>query len=253
MGMVSMVWTHTLPSVAAAFLASIVECVEALTVVLAVGSARGWRGALTGSGAGLVVLLAVIAMLGPALTRIPLAPLQAVVGVLLLLFGLRWLRKAVLRAAGTIPLHDEGAIYASETARLRGPAGVTGWDWIAFSTSFQITMLEGMEVVFIVIAVGAGGAGLLGAASVGAIAALFVMLLIGGAVHRPLTSVPGNTLKLLVGAMLSAFGTFWLGEGLHSLWPGGDWALPGLALAYLALALAITPCCRQPIARAGAA
>jgi uncharacterized membrane protein len=248
-----MVWAHTLPSVAAAFLASIVEFVEALTVILAVGSVRGWRGALTGSGAGLVVLLAIIAVLGPALTRIPLAPLQAVVGVLLLLFGLRWLRKAVLRAAGVIPLHDEGAIYARETARLRGPVGVAGWDWLAFSTSFQITMLEGMEVVFIVIAVGAGGVGLLGAASVGALAALLVVLLVGIAVHRPLTAVPENTLKLLVGAMLSAFGTLWLGEGLHAPWPGGDWALPGLALAYLGLALAITPWCRRPMTRTGVA
>lgn len=248
-----MVLTHTLPSVAAAFLASLVEFVEALTVVLAVGTVRGWRGALIGSGAGLVVLLAIIAVLGPALTRIPLAPLQAVVGVLLLLFGLRWLRKAVLRAAGILPLHDEGAIYARETARLRGSTGVTGWDWIALSTSFQITMLEGMEVVFIVIAVGAGGAGLLGAASVGAIAALPVVLLVGIVVHRPLTAVPENTLKLLVGAMLSAFGTFWLGEGLHAAWPGGDWALPGLAVAYLALALAITPWCRRPMTRAGVA
>jgi uncharacterized membrane protein len=248
-----MVWAHTLPSVAAAFLASLVEFVEALTVLLAVGSVRGWRGALTGSGAGLVVLLAIIAVLGPALTRIPLAPLQAVAGVLLLLFGLRWLRKAVLRAAGIIPLHDEGAIYARETTRLRRSARATGWDWIAFSTSFQITMLEGMEVVFIVIAVGAGGAGLLGAASVGAVAALLVVLLIGVAVHRPLTSVPENTLKLLVGAMLSAFGTFWLGEGLHARWPAGDWALLGLALAYLALALATASWCRRPMTRAGAA
>jgi uncharacterized membrane protein len=249
----TMDWANALPSVAAAFLASTVEFVEALTVVLAVGSVRGWRGALTGSGAGVVSLLAIIAVLGPALTRIPLAPLQVVIGVLLLLFGLRWLRKAVLRAAGIIPLHDEGAIYAKETARLGGLAGVQGWDWVAFSTSFHITMLEGLEVVFIVIAVGAGGAGMLGAASLGAFAALLLVLLVGLAVHRPLTSVPENTLKLLVGAMLSAFGTFWLGEGFAARWPGGDWALLGLALAYLTLAMAIAAWCRRPTARAEAA
>ena len=246
-------WSHMLPPAAAAFLASLVEFVEALTVVLAVGSVRGWRAALTGSGAGVATLLAIIAVLGPALTRIPLAPLQAVVGVLLLLFGLRWLRKAVLRAAGIIPLHDEAAAYAKETTRLRGLAGVRGWDWIAFSTSFEITMLEGMEVVFIVIAVGAGGTGMLGAASLGAVAAFLVVLLIGLAVHRPLTAVPENTLKLLVGAMLSAFGTFWLGEALDARWPGGDWALLGLALAYVALAIALAAWCRRLVAQAGAA
>ena len=247
-----MVWAHMLPPGAAAFLASLVEFVEALTVVLAVGSVRGWHGALIGSGAGLAVLLAIIAVLGPALTQIPLAPLQAGLGILLLLFGLRWLRKAVLRAAGAVPLHDEGAVYARETARLRGSAGAMGYDWIAISTSFQITMLEGIEVVFIVIAVGAGGAGLLGAASLGAIAALLLVVLIGFALHRPLTSVPENTLKLLVGAMLSAFGTFWLGEGLRAHWPGGDWALPGLAIAYLALALATASWSRRTLTRARA-
>lgn len=240
-----MTLAHTVPSITAAFLASLVEFVEALTVVLAVGSVRGWRGGLVGTGAGLALLLAIIAALGPALHRIPLAPLQVVVGVLLLLFGPRWLRKAVLRAAGLIPLHDEAALYAKETSRLRGLTAASGWDWIAFSTCFEITLLEGMEVVFIVIAIGAGGSDLLDAASLGALAALVAVMLLGVALHRPLAGIPENTLKLLVGAMLAAFGTFWFAEGLSAAWPGGDWAVLGLALTYVMLALLLTAACRQ--------
>ena len=220
-----MISVHVLSSGLAAFLASLVECVEALTVVLAVGSTRGWRDALMGSAAGLLVLLAIIVVAGPALAAIPLAPLQVVVGTLLLLFGLRWLRKAVLRAAGIIPLHDEARAYAQETARLRGLARAGSWDGVAFSASFQITMLEGMEVVFIVIAVGTGAAGLLVPASIGAAAALLAVVALGIAVHRPLASIPENALKLVVGAALSAFGTFWLGEGIGARWPAGDASL----------------------------
>ena len=156
-------WTHAASSVLAAFLASLVECVEALTIVLAVGSVRGWRSALGGSGAALVVLLAIVAVLGPALARIPLHTIQIAVGALLLLFGLRWLRKSILRAVGVIPLHDEAAAFAKETARLRTIGGAGAWDMAAVAASFQITMLEGIEVVFIVIAIGAGGASLTGA------------------------------------------------------------------------------------------
>src|SRR5579862_9051203 len=149
-------WAHAWPAMTAAFLASLVEFVEALTVVLAVGSVRGWRPALTGTGLGLAVLAALVAVLGPALTRIPLGDVQLAVGVLLLLFGLRWLRKAILRAAGAIPLHDEEAAYAGETALMRSYGRVRDqhWDAVAIGTSFKIVMLEGIEVVFIVIAVG---------------------------------------------------------------------------------------------------
>lgn len=242
-------WTHSAPSLLAAFFASLVECVEALTVILAVGSVRGWRSALGGSGIALVFLLAIVATLGSALTHIPVDVVQIVVGVLLLLFGLRWLRKAILRAAGVIPLHDEAAAFAKESTRLRALGGERGWDAVAFATSFQITMLEGMEVVFIVIAIGAGGAGLLMPASLGALAALLVVVALGLAVHRPLAHVPENTLKFAVGVLLSGFGTFWMGEGLAVSWPGGDWAVLALSLAYLIIALTTLLLCRARLAR----
>jgi uncharacterized membrane protein len=230
----------------AAFLASLVECVEALTVVLAVGSVRGWRSALVGAAAALAVLAAIIAAVGPALTRIPLHMVQLVVGVMILLFGLRWLRKAILRSAGLIPLHDEQAAFQKESVAMRGAsaAGVRAWDKVAFAASFNITMLEGTEVVFIVVALGAGGTGLLLPASLGAAAALVVIAALGLALHRPLARVPENTLKFVVGVLLSAFGTFWVGEGAGFAWPGSDLAIPGLMAAYLAIALCLVPVCR---------
>jgi uncharacterized membrane protein len=222
-----------------------VEFVEALTVILAVGAVRGWRGALSGGAAAVAVLLAIVAMLGTALTRIPLGALQLAVGVLLLLFGLRWLRKAILRSAGVIPLHDEQAIYARETEAMRRHAGASGgWDKIAFATSFQITMLEGAEVVFIVIAVGAGGAGLLSPASIGALAALIVVLLLAAAIHRPLAAIPENALKFAVGVLLSGFGAFWVGEGIGLQWPGADWSILFLIAGFLIVALLAIPVCR---------
>lgn len=250
-------WSHIAPTVTAAFLASLVEFVEALTVILAVGATRGWRGALTGAGAALVVLLVLVAILGPALTLIPLGIVQLAVGTLLLLFGMRWLRKAILRAAGVIPLHDEAAAYQAQTTAMRGLGGVSpGWDKVAFVASFKITMLEGVEVVFIVIAVGAGGVGLLLPASLAALAALLVVALLGLAVHRPLARVPENTLKFAVGVLLSAFGAFWVGEGLHVRWPGQDWAILGLIGGFALGALLLVPWCRAeartPSARAGA-
>lgn len=241
-------WGHAWPTILAAFLASAVEFVEALTVVLAVGTVRGWRGALLGCGSALAVLLVLVAVLGPALTRVPIDVVQSVVGTLLLLFGLRWLRKAVLRAAGVIPLHDETAAFAkqSEALRLRGSNG-PGIDRLAVATAFQITMLEGLEVVFIVVAVGAGGVGLLVPASVGALAALALVAVLGLVLHRPLSAVPENALKLGVGVLLSGFGTFWVGEGAGLPWPGVDWAIPGLCAGYLCIALlAVSLCRRRP-------
>ncbi len=238
-------WAHAGPSILASFLASMVECVEALTVILAVGSVRGWRGALGGSATALAVLLALVAVLGRALMNIPLDIVQIVVGALLLLFGLRWLRKAILRSAGLIPLHDEQAAFAKNTEAMRRFGGVRGWDKVAFAACFQITMLEGTEVVFIVIAVGAGGTGLLLPAGLGALAALLVVIALGIALHRPLASVPENTLKFFVGVLLSAFGTFWFGEGIGLRWPGADWAIAGLIAAFLAVALLTVPLCRR--------
>src|SRR5262250_1804531 len=212
-------WAHALPSLTAAFLASLVEFVEALTVVLAVGTVRGWRPALFGTGLGLATLALLVLVLGPALTRIPLDYVQLGVGILLLLFGLRWLRKAILRAAGAIALHDEAAAYAGETALLTsyGAARDPRWDAVAIGTSFKIVMLEGIEVVFIVIAVGAAG-GLLVPAGVGAVAALLVVILLGVAIHLPRARIPENALKFVVGVLLSAFGTFWVGEGIGVAW-----------------------------------
>jgi len=226
-----------LPSFAAAFLASLVEFVEALTVILAVGATRGWRPALEGAAAGLAVLLALVALFGPSLALLPLHPVQLVVGTLLLLFGLRWLRKAVKRAAGLIPLHDEAALYAAETGRLAAEARAARRDWVAAGTAFKIVMLEGIEVVFIVLAVGAAGQEWK-AAEIGAAAALLSVIALGLMLHRPLTRVPENSLKFAVGVLLTSFGLFWAVEGLGIDWPGGDWALPVVVLAILTAALA---------------
>ncbi|HEY0749095.1 MAG TPA: hypothetical protein VGD63_20495 [Steroidobacteraceae bacterium] len=243
-------WTRMGPTIVAAFLASLVEFVEALTVVLAVGVVRGWGGALVGSGAATLALLAIIALLGPVLSRIPLENIQLAVGVLLLLFGLRWLRKAILRASGIIAMHDEANIFAKQEAALRQLEGSRGGlDAVAVIAAFKITMLEGIEVVFIVIALGAGGKGLLIPASLGALAALLVVVALGAAVHRPLSRVPENTLKFAVGILLSAFGTFWVGEGFGLTWPGEDWSILGLIVGSLAVALIAVRVARATRAR----
>jgi Ca2+/H+ antiporter, TMEM165/GDT1 family len=242
-------WTQVGAAMAAAFLASLVEFIEALTVVLAVGVVRGWRGSLTGAGLGLAVLIGLISVLGSALTRIPLNIVQLVVGVLLLLFGLRWLRKAILRAAGIIPLHDEAAAYAKETANLkRFGATVSALDGMAAATSFKIVMLEGIEVVFIVIAIGARGELLL-PASVGAGLALVVVIGLGFLLHRPVASVPENALKFIVGVLLTAFGTFWLGEGNGAAWPGEDWSLLALIAGLLFTAMFCVGLARAVVGR----
>jgi uncharacterized membrane protein len=234
----------------AAFLASLVEFVEALTIVLAVGTVRGWRSALLGAALGTALLVALILLLGPTLSLIPIAWLQLTVGILLLLFGIRWLRKAILRAAGIIALHDEEQAYEKEAAELRRArvSRLDGIDMIATATSFKAVVLEGLEVVFIVIAVGAAG-NMLVPAGVGAGAALTAVLLLGLIVHRPLTKVPENALKLVVGVMISAFGVFWIGEGLGDAWPGTDWSILGLCLGFLASALLAIALVRMRLAR----
>ncbi len=234
-----MSWAHAGTAVTAAFLASLVEFVEALTIVLAVGTVRGWRAALTGAAAGAIFLAVLGVAFGPALQRVPLTTLQLVVGTLLLLFGMRWLRKAILRSAGVIGLHDEAAIFAREAASLEraGSASVpTRLDFVAVATAFKTVTLEGLEVIFIVIATGAGG--LLLPAALGATAAGGLVILVGLALRRPLARVPENTLKFAVGVLLSAFGVFWIGEGLRFPWVGADLALVALVAAFLAVSAA---------------
>jgi uncharacterized membrane protein len=239
-------------AVGAAFAASLVEVVEAFTIVLAVGTLRGWRPAVLGTMAALGLLTATVLILGPLLDRVPIRPLQLVIGILLLVFGMGWLRKASLRTAGVIPLHDEDAIFATETAQLGDEARrrQNSLDWLAGITAFKAVVLEGLEVVFIVIAVGAGR-GLLLPASLGALAACVVVLVVGAIVHRPLSRVPENTLKFGVGVMLSAFGVFWTGEGLGVEWPGHDLALLLFAALFLGAGLLASALARGRNAVAG--
>lgn len=239
-------WAHAGTAVSAAFLASLVEFVEALTIVLAVGTIRGWRSALLGAVSGVGVLTVLSALFGSSLQRVPLHTLQFVIGVLLLLFGMRWLRKAILRSAGVIGLHDEAAIYARETADLqqRSPKPRTQTDFGAAATSFKAVMLEGLEVIFIVIATGAGG--MLVPAAAGAAAAGVLVIIVGFILRRPLAQVPENLLKFAVGILLSAFGVFWVGEGLSFPWWGEDLALLALIAGFLAIsALAVVVARRE--------
>jgi uncharacterized membrane protein len=245
-------WNVAAPAVGSAFLASTVEVVEAFTIVLAVGTLRGWRPALLGTATALVVLGLLIVSLGPLLERVPLQALQLVIGVLLLLFGMGWLRKAILRAAGVIPLHDEEAIFASESAQLSAATDThrTSLEWIAGLTAFKAVLLEGLEVVFIVIAVGAGR-GLLWPAAFGALAACLAVIAVGVAIHKPLAKVPENTLKFAVGVMLSSFGVFWTGEGLGIHWPGQDAILIGFAAVFLVAGLITATMLRRPALEIG--
>jgi uncharacterized membrane protein len=213
--------------VASAFLASAVEFVEALTIVLAAGLTRGWRSSLTGLAAATVVLAAIVAVLGPALKHIPIDALRLVVGALLLAFGLQWLRKAILRASGYKPLHDEEAIFAREAEEARAAGGDirAGLDWYGFTLSFKGVLLEGLEVAFIVITFGSTQ-GRIDLAAIGAGAALVLVAIVGLVVHAPLSRVPENTMKFAVGVMLTTFGIFWSTEGAGANWPGDDASLP---------------------------
>jgi uncharacterized membrane protein len=221
-------------------LASAVEAVEALTIVLAVGTTRSWPSALYGSGAAAAALAALVAALGPALTSMPLNTLRLVVGGLLLSFGLQWLRKAVLRAAGLKALHDETAAFEAETAAARaaGPRALSGIDYYSFVVSFKGVLLEGLEVAVIVLTFGANQHRV-GLAAGAAAVAVALVILAGVAARSPLARVPENTMKFAVGVMLTSFGTFWGAEGAGASWPGGDAALlviiPGLALAAIAM------------------
>ena len=241
---------NSIPAIATAFLASLVEAVEALTIVLAVATVRGWRPAGFGAIIALMLLALTVVALGPLPGLVPLRLLQLVVGILLLLFGASWLRKAVLRSAGVIPMKDEELAFATETADLVEQARKrhARLDWLAGVASFKAVLLEGFEVVIIVIALSAGHGSLI-PASLGALAACLLVALIGLVVHRPLARVPENTLKFAVGVMLLAFGIYWVGEGLGLHWPGEDLAIVALAVAILALAWGLVVVLRRRTSR----
>jgi len=224
--------------IASAFLASAVEFVEALTIVLAAGVSRGWRSALAGLGAATLVLAVIVAVLGPALTRVPISALRLVVGALLLTFGLQWLRKAILRASGFKALHDEDAIFARELEEARAARGDqrAGIDWFGFTLAFKGVLLEGLEVAFIVVTFGSAQ-GRIGLAALGAGAALVLVATVGILVRAPLARVPENTMKFAVGVMLSSYGLFFVGEGLGLHWPGADAILLAIVPGVLGLAL----------------
>ena len=211
------------------FFASAVEAVEALTIVLAVGVVRGWRSTLRGVGVATIVLAAIVAALGPALRLIPIETLRFVVGALLLAFGLQWLRKAILRASGYKPLHDEGAAFQREReqAGAASPATSSGMDWYSFTVAFKGVLLEGLEVTFIVVTFGSTQARL-GLAAGAAAAAVVLVVAMGLVVRGPLERVPENALKFVVGVLLTSFGIFWGGEGAGVEWPTSDLAILGI-------------------------
>jgi uncharacterized membrane protein len=231
----------------AVFLACAVEAVEATTIVLAAGTARDWRSAMTGMVAALALLAVLVAALGPAVSALPLRELRLVVGALLLIFGLQWLRKAILRASGHKALHDEDKIYreqlaAATSAGSRRFASVP--DWYGFTLSFKGVLLEGLEVVFIALTFG-GNARNIPLAGLAAVCAVAVVAAAGVAVRAPLARVPENTLKFVVGIMLTAFGMFWGAEGAGAHWPGSDAALLALAPAIAVFALGLVALLRR--------
>jgi uncharacterized membrane protein len=235
------------------FLACAVEAVEALTIVLAVGSTRSWASAMSGVGAATLALVAVVVGLGPAITSLPIGTLRLVIGALLLVFGLQWLRKAVLRSAGLKPLHDELETFAqeSEAARSAGNAH-TGFDGYSFAVSFKGVLLEGLEVAFIVVTFGANQHHV-GLAGLAAGAAVLLVVLAGAAARAPLARVPENTMKLAVGVMLSSFGMFWGAQGAGARWPGEDAALLAIVPGVLIVALLMARTLRARDASTGKA
>jgi uncharacterized membrane protein len=232
----------------AVFLACMAEGVEALTIVLAAGTSRDWRSAITGVLAGLAVLVVIVGVLGPALALIPLESLRLVVGGLLLIFGLQWLRKAILRAGGLKALHDEEAIYAAELAAAQAaPVGRRGIvaDWYSFTLSFKGVLLEGLEVAFIALTFGENQHNI-ALAAIAAIAAVLVVAVTGVVVRAPLARVPENSMKFVVGIMLTSFGIFWGAEGAGAQWPGADASLLVVIPAVALFALGLVALLRRP-------
>jgi uncharacterized membrane protein len=237
----------------AVFLACTVEAVEATTIVLAAGTARDWRSATTGMAAALGVLAVIIVALGPAVSAIPLGALRLVVGALLLVFGLQWLRKAILRASGYKALHDEEKIFAEQlvaaAAQPRRRAALVP-DWFGFTLSFKGVLLEGLEVVFIVLTFGSNQHDV-GLAAIAAVCAVLLVAIAGAAIRTPLARVPENTMKFVVGIMLTGFGTFWGAEGAGAHWPGSDAALLAIIPAIAVFALALVALMRRAAATPG--
>ncbi len=221
----------------AAFLGAFVECVEALTVILALGAVRGWTAPVSGAVVSAMALTLAILAFGPALQALDVPAFRLLVGGLVLLFGLRWLRKAVLRAAGRLRMRDEDAAYSKSLARyqpgLADDPAHAAWDWTGFAGAFQVTFIEGVEVAFIVVALGSGPSGLF-APGLGAGAAMLAVVGLGLALHRPLSRIPENTGKFIAGVMLVSFGTFWVGEGVGLHWPAGDLSLLCITLLWAA-------------------
>jgi uncharacterized membrane protein len=237
-----------LPLILTVFVACAVEAIEALTIVLAAGLTREWRSTFQGMAVALVVLAAIVAALGPTITLLPLTALRLVVGALLAIFGLQWLRKAILRATGYKSLHDEASAYLREVAAAKAAAPSSRGrvhDWYAFTLSFKGVLLEGLEVIFIVITFGANQRNV-GAAVIGAAAAVLVVAVTGIAVRAPLAKVPENAMKFAVGIMLTSFGIFWGAEGAGVTWPGNDAALLVLVPVVALVALGYTVLLRRP-------
>ncbi|MFH5880073.1 COG4280 domain-containing protein [Arthrobacter sp. NA-172] len=236
-------------------MACLVEAVEAATIVLAAGTARDWRSALSGMGAGLLVLAAVVIVFGPAIALIPLDVLRVMIGGLLLVFGLQWMRKAILRASGHKALHDEDAIYQRELAAARSASGISRFgvsDWYAFTLAFKGVLLEGLEVAFIVVTFG-NIQGQLGLAAWAAVAAVVLVAVAAIIVRGPLSRVPENTMKFIVGIMLTSFGIFWGAEGAGAVWPVADLSLLIIIPALAVVALAIVVILRRRPSKSAAA
>ena len=238
--------TSTILIIGGAFLASAVEMVEALTIVLGVGLVRGWRSTLIGVASALLVLVLAVAVFGPALDQVPIQTLQLVVGALLLAFGLQWLRKAILRSSGYKALHDEDEAFREERAQAveAGHERRAGLDWYSFTVAFKGVLLEGLEVVFIVIAFGSTQ-GRLGLAAAGAGVALVVVVGAGVLARGPLSRVPENTIKFVVGLLLTSFGCFWGAEGAGIRWPGEDASLLGVIAFFGLLSLLLVRALRE--------
>jgi uncharacterized membrane protein len=237
----------------AVFAACAVEGVEAVTIVLAAGVTRGWRAAWAGAGTALLTLALLVVVLGPSLTRLPIDVLRLIVGGLLLNFGLQWLRKAILRAAGAKALHDEAAIYAGEVAELQATQATrSGIDRLGFAVSFKGVLLEGLEVVFVVLTLGANERNM-GLAALAALSAIVIVAGAGAVARAPLSRVPENTLKYGVGVLLTSFGLFWGAEGAGATWPGADLAIPALIVVVLATSVTLHTSTARRLSRQPAA